>query len=75
MLQSVATLCFLLLAILAGGVIVSSLLADWAALRRAIGMAGRPFDALSPHIRLMPAPRRARMVHVTPAAPPVRAAA
>lgn len=75
MLQSVATIMFLLLAVMAGGVIVSSLLADWAALRRAFGLSDVPLSSLHSHVRVMPAPRRARMVRITPAALPVRVAA
>lgn len=76
MLQLVATMISLLLAIGAGSLIAATLADDWPTLRHALGFRDSDAVAALPRrTRQLVAVRRARIVRVSPAWAPLRAAA
>ena len=73
MIQTVATILFLLLGASGMLVIAASLADDWGAFRHALGL-GDKVGGLPPRMRV-PSPQRARVVRISPAGSSWRAAA
>ena len=76
MIQTISTMVSLMLGVGGAGVIAAALIEDWQALRHALApIAGGSLPPLPPHTRRIAGARPARMIRLTPASSPLRAAA
>ena len=75
MVQTVATMISLLIAVGATAVMAASIAEDWTALHRALAPAAARGRALPPRTRQLVPARRARIVRISVPSSPLRAAA